>query len=210
MAQLSALSSGYQVVKVPVGRIDIMNSLHHAEFIFVESSINVEHDLNINNPEGLFARMVSACDYEKLETDEIDRVSSEIRSNMFKTDRVYLDPEFTREQAANRYVDWMMDEVSRGASVYEMRLENVGVGFFLFREDAERIGYSALAGLYPSSKSLGFGNVLIYQVLVEGKKRHLRRINSHLSSNNLAILRNHIEQGFNVTNIQYVFVRHQK
>ena len=210
LAQLIDLSSGYQVVKVPVGRVDIMNSLHHAEFIFVESSISVEHDLNINNPEGLFARMVSACEYEKLETDEIDRVSSEIRSDMFKTDRVYLDPEFTHEQAANRYVHRMMDEVSCGASVYEMRLKNVGVGFFLFREDAERIGYSALAGLYPSSKSPGFGNVLLHQILVEAKNRQLHRLNSHVSSNNLAVVKNHIEQGFRVTDMHYVYVRHVK
>lgn len=133
-----------------------------------------------------------------------------IRFGTSRTGRIYLDSEFTREQAANRNVNWMIDEVLHGASVYELRFKSVGIGFFLFRHDSERIEYPALAGLYPSSDLLGFGNVLLYQVLVEGKKRHLRRIESHLSSNSLAILRNHIEQGFKVTNIQYVFVRHQK
>jgi hypothetical protein len=210
LAQLSDLSSGYQVVKVPVARIGIMSALHRANFAFVESSISVEHGLNINHPEGLFARMVSASEYVSLGTKEIEHISLEIRSDMFKSDRVYLDPEFTREQAANRYVNWMMDEVSRGASIYELRVKNVGVGFFLFRDDVERIGYSALAGLYPSSKLPGFGNVLLHQVLVEAKKRKLHRLDSHVSGNNLAVVKNHIEQGFRISDMHYVYVRHVK
>lgn len=142
--------------------------------------------------------------------EALARISLLIRFGTSRTGRIYLDSEFTREQAANRYANWMMDGVLHGASVYELRFKSVGIGFFLFRHDSERIGYPALAGLYPSSDLLGFGNVLLYQVLVEGKKRHLRRIESHLFSNSIAILRNHIEQGFKVTNIQYVFVRHQK
>ena len=207
-AQLNTLSAGYLVIKVPVARVDTMNFLQRANFAYVESSISVEHGLSINQPEGLFARMVSASECVKLGIEEIDRVSLEIRSDMFKTDRVYLDPEFTREQAANRYVNWMMDEVSRGASVYELRVKKVGIGFFLFRHDSEGVGYSALAGLYPSSKSPGFGNVLLHQVLLEAKKRQLIRLESHVSSNNLAVVKNHIEQGFRITDIHYVFVRH--
>jgi ribosomal protein S18 acetylase RimI-like enzyme len=209
LAQLSDLPAGYQVIKVPVARVDIMNSLHRANFAYVESSISVEHMLSINEPEGLFARMISASEYVKLGIEEIDRVTSEIRSDMFKTDRVYLDPEFTHEQAANRYVNWMMDEISRGASVHELRVKKAGVGFFLFRDDAG-IGYSALAGLYPSSKSPGFGNVLLHQVLVEARNRQLNRLDSHVSSNNLAVVKNHIEQGFRITDMHYVYVRHLK
>ena len=207
LAQLSELPSGYQVVKVPVARVGIMHSLQRANFVYVESSISVEHELSIKDPEGLFARMVSGSEYVKLEDAELERVSGEIRSDMFKTDRVYLDPEFTHELAANRYVNWMMDEVSRGASVYELRVRNVGIGFFLFRDD-DGIGYSALAGLYPSSKSPGFGNVLLHQVLEEAKNRQLNRVESHVSSSNLAVVKNHIEQGFRITDIHYVYVRH--
>jgi ribosomal protein S18 acetylase RimI-like enzyme len=208
-AQLSELPSGYQVVKVPVAQVDLMRLLQRANFAYVESSISVEHGLGIKHPEGLFARMVSASGHAKLGIDEIERVSSEIRSDMFKTDRVYLDREFTHEQAANRYVNWMMDEVSRGASVYELRVKNAGIGFFLLRDEAG-IGYSALAGLYPSSKSPGFGNVLLHKVLVEAKNRQLNRLESHVSSNNLAVVKNHIEQGFKITDIHYVYVRHVK
>ena len=210
LAQLSDLPSGYQVIKVPVARVDMMNSLQRANFAYVESSISVEHRLSINQPEGLFARMVSASEYVKLGIEEIDRVASEIRSDMFKTDRVYLDPEFTREQAANRYINWMMDEVSRGASINELRVKNVGIGFFLFRHDLKGIGYSALAGLYPSSNAPGFGNVLLYQILLEAKIRELNRLDSHVSSNNLAVVKNHIEQGFRITDMHYVYVRHVK
>ena len=207
-AQINELPLGYQVVKLPVARVDIMNALQNANFTFVESSISVEHDLQLKEPDGLFARMVSSCEFVLIGTDEIERISLEIRSDMFRTDRVYLDPEFTREQAANRYVNWMMDEVSRGASVYELRIKNVGIGFFLFRHDSKGVGYSALAGLYPSSKTPGFGNVLLHQVLLEAKKRQLIRLESHVSSNNLAVVKNHIEQGFRITDIHYVYVRH--
>jgi len=208
MKQLKELPLGYQVVKVPVACVDVMNALQRANFFHIECSIKVEHGLEIKPPEGLFDRMVSVCDYEMIDEGEIERVSEEIRSDMFKTDRVRLDPKFNRNQAATRYVNWMLDEISQGGSVYEVRAKSKRIGFFLLRVGLNRIGYCALAGLYPSSNFPGFGNVLLHLLLVEAKKRSLLCISSNISSNNLAVFKNHIEQGFKVKDIHYVYVRH--
>jgi hypothetical protein len=208
LTHLNELPLGYQVVKVPVARVGLMNTLQRAKFTYIESSIRVEHGLEIKQPEGLFNRMVSMCDYVMLGNEEIERVSREIQSDMFTTDRVSLDPKFTREQASNRYVNWMFDVVSRGGSVYELRKEDNGIGFFLFQQDSERVGNSPLAGLYPSSNTLGFGNVLLHLLLVEAKKRKLRRMVQQVSTNNPAVVKNHMEQGFKIRGIHYVFVRH--
>ena len=185
-----------------------MNALQRANFLYIECSIKVEHGLEIKPPEGLFGRMVSVCDYVMIDEGEIKRVSDEIRSDMFKTDRVRLDPEFNRNQAATRYVNWMLDEISQGGSVYELRAKNKHKGFFLLRVGLNGIGYCALAGLYPSSSSPGLGNVLLHFLLVEAKKRGLLCISSNISTNNLAVFKNHIEQGFKVRDIHYVYVRH--
>ena len=208
LAYLNELPQGYHVVKVPVARFDLMNALQRANFMYIESSIRVEHGLEIKKSDGLFDRMVSACDYVMLGSEEIERVLGQVRSSLFVTDRVYLDSEFTQEQAANRYVNWILDEVSRGGSVYELRMKDNGIGFFLFRQDSEGIGHSALAGLYTSSNSPGLGLVLLHLVLVEARKRQLRRIVSHVSTNNLAAVINHVEHGYKIKDIHYVYVRH--
>ena len=45
-------------------------------------------------------------------------MEKELRSGLFDTDRVYLDPYFTKEQASNRYVNWIKDEMSRTTELF--------------------------------------------------------------------------------------------
>jgi L-amino acid N-acyltransferase YncA len=120
---------------------------------------------------------------------------------------VYLDPNFTPERAAGRYVNWMHDELERGGSVHELRVRQVGMGFFVFREDTERTGYSVLSGLYEASTSPGLGSVLLYRILAHARDRGLRRLSSHISTNNPAVVKTHVAQGFTIDDIHYVYVR---
>ena len=207
VAEIAALPDGYQVVKVPVAQYDVMSALEGLGFSFIEASIRVGHDLVLNDPVGLFGRMLQATECVVLDAEGVAAVAEEILRGIFTTDRVYLDPHFTSECAAQRYVNWMYDEIERGASIHEFYMSGRAAGFFVFRQDAEGTGYSVLSGLYETGRSPGLGGLLLYSVLAEGARRRLRRLSSHISTNNLAVVKTHVEQGFSFLDVHYVYTR---
>jgi ribosomal protein S18 acetylase RimI-like enzyme len=204
---VEGLPQGYHVIKVPVGRYDLMSQLEQVGFSFIEGSIRVRHDLDVRRPAGLFKRMIDASSTRTIELDEIERVADEIRAGLFTTDRVFLDPHFTAVQAAGRYVNWMHDELARGGSVHELSMSGRGVGFFVFRQDDEGVGYSILSGLYEVARSPGLGSVLLHTILAEAVRRRLRLVSSYISTNNLPVIKTHIDQGFTIVDLHYVYVR---
>ena len=206
-AALATLPSGYHVAKTPVARYDVMSALETAGFSFIEGSIRVRHDLKVSEPTGLFKRMVDAVESHTVAADDVDRVANEILRGVFVTDRVFLDPNFSAEQAATRYVNWMRDELGRGGSLHELRVSGRPVAFFVFREDDEHIGYSVLSGLYEAANSPGLGNVVLYTIVAEAARRGLKALSSYISTNNLPVVKTHVEHGFSVTDLHYVYVR---
>jgi len=204
---LIGLRAGYQVVKVPVARYDVMSMLEDWGFSFIEGTISVQHDLSIPEPSGLLRRMVDASTVSQVESSAVERVAEEIQKGLFTTDRVFLDPHFGPSRAGSRYVNWMFDEVARGGTVHELSAASKAVGFFVFREDENRVGYSILSGLYETANSPGLGSVLLYKILAEAASRNLRCLSSHISTNNLPVIKTHIDQGFTVVDLQYVYVR---
>lgn len=208
VAVLGQLEAQYQVAKVPGGRMDVMHALDASDFSFVEASIQVEHDLRFDEPGGVLQRVVENTQIVDLGPKGAASVASHIHEGMFNTDRVFLDPHFSPSQAARRYVGWLNDEIAAGATIHELRFRDHGVGFFLFREDSHRVGYSALSGLYEAGRTPGLGYALLYGVLVEARTRGLRRLSSSISASNLAVVKTHMSLGFSVVAVHYVYVRH--
>jgi hypothetical protein len=205
---LDGLTKEYQVVKVPAGRLDVMQALQSRGFTFVEAALEVEHRFDLPELTGVLRRLVDSVEYVELGDDDWQRVAERIHGGLFETDRVFLDPMFSPDQAASRYVNWMRDELDRGASLYELRFRSEGVAFFLFREGGDRVGYSVLSGLYEAAQTPGLGTVLLHQILVEGSRRNLRLLSSSISGNNLPVVKTHVALGFSILAVHYVYIRH--
>lgn len=208
LSAVDDVAAQYEVIRVPSGRVDIVAGLEGQGFGFIEAAFSVEHDLRLPELSGVLARLVNGVSYEPI-TDQFDAVAVQIHSGMFQSDRIYLDPHFTSDQAASRYVHWMRDETARGATVYEMRRGASGVGFFLFRSAGD-VGLSALSGLYRSASFPGLGAALLYLTLAEGARRELKVLKSTVSSNNLAVVKTHCLLGFQIVGINYLMVRHRR
>lgn len=207
VSAVNELAAQYLVVRVPTGRVDVISALEPQGFRFIEAALGVEHNLCLPRLTGVLARMVSGLSYEPIK-DQLDAVAAQIHAGMFQTDRVYLDSHFTAAAAATRYVNWMYDEVARGAAVYELRRGAQGMGFFLFRSSGN-VGISALSGLYRSAPAPGLGAALLYLTLQEGARRQLRVLESSISSNNLPVVKTHCLLGFQIVGISYILVRHR-
>jgi L-amino acid N-acyltransferase YncA len=206
---LANLTEQYQVVKVPAGNAAMMRLLEQQGFSFIETSMGVEHALKPPEIPPILRRLADGITVRSVPPEDLTEVTDRLHSGMFDTDRVYLDPHFTAEQAAVRYSNWIGDEVARGAAVYEVVYNNDPIGFYIFREGARRTGLSALSGLYDKVNTPGMGLVLLFLIIEEARTRHLARITSHISSNNPAVVNTHVALGFKIVRLHYVYVRHR-
>ena len=205
---LALLTSQYQVIKLPVSRYDLMRVVEQHGFSFIEGSMNVVHNLKNIDRSGIQKRLNDSVCYEEMDEFDISRLYAELQKGVFITDRIYLDTFFSKEQAAQRYVYWLEDEVSRGAQLYKVSFKNQSMGFFVFKETNNGGCYPFLAGLYESAKIPGIGNVLLYKIIEEASLRSLKFISSRISTNNLPVVKVHISEGFAITNINYVYIKH--
>lgn len=205
---LKSLPPGYHVVKVQAGRYDLMRAVEETGFSFIECSIAVSHDLEVPAPTGIFRRQVNAIESRTIPETEVDFVEQSVQAGIFETDRVVLDPQFSPEQAALRYVNWIADERARGATVHEISFRGSRVGFFVFRASEDGVGISVLSGLYSAKSTPGMGTALLYFILQEARTRNCTRLSSFISSNNLAVVKTHLNLGFKIDEISYVYIRH--
>lgn len=120
----------YLVFKVPPKRADIVAYIQSQGFRFIEASLTFSWNLCNWTLDEKFQPLCDQCTYAPMNDADIEIMLSEIKSGIFKTDRVYLDPYFTHEQAAQRYVNWAKDLIERGATPYKVMYQGENVGFF--------------------------------------------------------------------------------
>ncbi len=208
--QLENSTSQYQVARAPVGRVDILRKLESENFHFIECLFEVFHDLKEVELTDVWIRMSNSMDYQKIAAEDLYRIEDEVRKGIFSTDRVALDPKFSQSLANERYVNWLRDEIEQGGSVYEVLHKQVGLGFFTFREDGSQRDNSVLSGLYREMSLPGVGNILLLKILEEARRRKLTMLTSHISTNNLAVVKTHQSLGFRISGIRYIYVKHQE
>lgn len=205
---LRSINSTYQVLKVPAGMIDMMWEAEDNGFHYMETLIHVVHDLkNIEMPE-MLQRLDKSISYEIMNDGDVAILYNKIRDGMFYTDRICLDKHFTSEQATNRYIGWISDEISRGIDMYKYIYKGESVGFFSFKQIDEGVYYPFLAGIYPEFQKNVFGAVFNYKPLIEAKRRNAKLVSTYISTNNSNTVRMHVECGFKFKEASYVYVKY--
>lgn len=200
----------YVVVKVPLNRFDICSLMTKLGFVFIEGSINFELFLKQAQLTPLQQRLNNSVTYAEMEHDDLNELYAEIQGGLFGTDRILLDPHFTPQMAAKRYINWIADELKRKTQAYKIIYKKDSIGFFTFKESAKGVYYPFLAGLYKSHSSSGLGFITLRKPIDEALKRGGDWISTFVSTNNLPVVRAHTQQGFSIKQIHYIFVKHNK
>lgn len=208
----SAIGEGFRyiVAKTPTGNIQLNRLLEENGFAFAECSMEVLVNLRSFEMPKLAQRFADDISYEAATADSRWRIYDEIRKGLFDADRIALDSYFAQGVAARRYVNWIEDEIGRGADLYHVYFRGEEVGFFVFKETIPSVEANPfLAGLYERFKSSGLGmNVVVGVEAQEALRRGMKRVRSHVSSNNIAVLNLYEYMGYHVSDIQNVFVKH--
>lgn len=197
----------YVTAKIPSGRIDLLHELENNGFQFVEALIEMRHDLKEILCSPIVRRVLQNVSYNHAES-ETDLIFDKIRDGVFDTDRVFLDKHFSHEAAANRYINWIKDELKKGATLFNICYKDTNVGFFSFKITDNNVGYPFLSGIY-NSDVIGIGNAVVTEPLKHAQETGCRYVCTHVSSNNIPIIRIHEQAGFYTSSIQYVLTIHR-
>ena len=205
---LAEIEAQYVVVKMPAGRADAMFCVAELGFAFVEGLINVTWKVGSLDLPGIQQRMADSVGYVLMDDADKQVLWSELRKGIHDTDRVSLDPHFTKERAAERYVGWIQDELARGTDVYKLTLKQQAIGYFTMKHLGDGVYYPFLAGMYETHRSSGLGFLIPHKPKCEVVARGGRSISTYISTNNEAAIRMHVSAGFNFGQVTYVYVKH--
>jgi len=168
--------------------------------------------LNVNNAilSPLQHRINSSVSYVELNGEEHNIIYSNIEKGIFNTDRIFLDPFFSFEQAYTRYVNWIQDECKKGAQLYEIQYKGVGIGFFTLKKINENTYFPFLAGMYPDQPHAGLGYSIVRKPIEKVISLNGKKISTYISSNNTVIYQIQTKQGFIPHESRYIFIKHNK
>ena len=198
----------YMVVKVPSSRPDIIPFFQQREFAFCETAITLEHNLrSIDVPKRL-EKIFEKCRWVRMVEEDIGFLHDQVYKNVFKTDRVYMDPMFTEEQAARRYDCWIQDLIHDDNIPYKVMFQDETVGFFLNKEVKAGVYDGLLAATYSNYEGTGMGYCIQYAGLKSAMDRGASKYIGHVSANNPTVLKMLLSIGFSVKEMEYVFIKH--
>jgi len=198
----------YVVVKVPVAQMDINEYLTKLDFVFVQVSINFQLNVKGAFLTPLQHRLNNVTSYIEMSKSDLSQLYIEMENGLFKTDRIFLDNQFTEKQAATRYINWIKDELAKTTQIYKVVYKEYTIGFFTFKEVSENVYFPFLGGLYKKYSNSGLGFTIVRKQIEEALKRNGKSISTYASSNNPGIIRALAQQGFSIKDMQYVYIKH--
>ncbi len=207
--QLGAISVPYSVVKIPSGSTDLLLAAQSAGYQFMETSISLDGKVSTMELPRIYQRFAPHIVVEKAEGELLDKILQEIETGtIFETDRIARDPHFSQEIAGRRYANWTKDELDRGAEAVISYYKGQPAAFGI-NSCSEGTVYDAfLGGVFTEAANKGLGFLALYANMESIRRQGGTRIVTRVSSNNLPILRLHMQYGYGITDMNYILVHY--
>lgn len=209
---LSQIKAPYSVVKVPSGCVPLLMMSQQCGYSLIEASISYEGSLKTICPPRIFGHFTPHVSISPASRQLVDRALIEMESGrIFTTDRIALDPLFSKETAGRRYANWCRDEMAAGAEMEIAFYKGEPIAFNVSREMKERPGafVGLMGGVFSQYMDSGMGFLLVHCEMEACKKNGGKWCLGTTSSNNMPSLRLHMRYGFDITCTQYVLIKHQ-
>ena len=203
---LNETKAQYLVLKIPSTRTDITPLAGKYQYTYVEDMLFMEHDLHEIVRTPLQQRLYDAVQIDTMQEEDFDILFEEINKGSFSFDRISNDPYFGQEVANRRFVNWLNDEIDRGAEFIKVTKKGEMTGFFTIREVRPGVYTSALGGTFMKWRKGGLGtNVQTPEVV---KKRGGKKVELGVSTNNMIQIRALIQNGYFPVSCNHVFIKH--
>jgi len=207
--RIIAAGAEYIVVKTPVCCPQLIFGLPQMGYAFVEMVFRVmvrRDEYHMPDVIARFDRGLTVV--ECTEESERERVYDLIRSGVFVSDRVSLDPAFGLERGGNRYACWLRSIMQNGGFLYEVRKGDKAIGFFVIVRKDENTVDPILMGMYDAQNDRGMGTLLHKKTLDTCFTHDCKRLTSTIVSNNAKVLHVYVNAGADITDTLYTYVKH--
>ncbi|MEG0864093.1 MAG: hypothetical protein RSE58_09605 [Clostridia bacterium] len=208
-ARLLAQGAQYLVLKTPVNCQALLFGLPKLGYTYVETVFHVaikRSEYHMPSAIARFDRGLTVL--ERRGAQELERVFALIRSGVFVSDRVSIDPAFSVAQGGNRYANWLAAMLERGGQLYEVLNQERPIGFFVIVRKDENTVDPVLMGLYDEQNDRGMGALLHKKTLDTCFTHDCKRLTSTIVSNNAKVLRVYVNAGATITDTLYTYVKH--
>ena len=203
--RLDQIKADYISVKLPSYLTEFLDVIQYKKFLYREDLIHVRHRLQHIPRTAVQQRMYDSVSYHEMNSKDICELKSEIERGMFSSDRFSIDSRFTKEQCANRYVNWVDDLLINGAKPFVMEYKGEHSGFIILKTEDKKTYQSILGGAYEKFRNSGLGIVQKEQEIV--KKLGGTCVETTVSSNNVGQLKALIHNGYIPYDVVHVFSR---
>lgn len=207
----------YICVKCAADNTAFLNTLPKFGFTFIEAQFELVSDVKNykvpNKIDALVDLYRPRIELKQISSqEELDVILNYINSaDMFKTDRIYLDPLFPKDASAKRYVNWCQTLFDEGALFFYNLIDGQNVAFTCIKKKNEKEYVSPLGGFYPEFNDYAFYSPVITAMLFEHYKTlGIDKLRTGVSSNNFPVLKMHLSSGYTLTNLYYVYTKHNE
>lgn len=198
----------YMVARIPSVNPDTLFFFEQQGYRFIEAAITLENNMNSINPPLRIMRVCEKCSYAPMNENDIAVMETQIDKNIFKTDRIYIDPFFTKAHAAQRYKFWIRDIIAKGGFPHKVIFNGETVGFFVNQQISTGVYDGLFAATYQQYEGSGMGICVQYMGLKMAMENGAKKYIGHISCNNPDVFKALIMLNFNVKKTEYVLIKH--
>lgn len=203
---VSGIDKQYVVCKVLSGRTDVTLMLQDIGFKYIEDQIEFEHDLHEIKRSRILQRLYDSLPFKLMDEEDIKVLYEEIDRGMFDSDRISLDPFFSKNLSANRYKNWIAAMIERGAYPYVMSYKGEPAGFVILTTEDGVIYHSVLGGGYEKFRGTGLG--IVNREMEITKNLGGKKLLTSVSSNNANQLKVLVSNGYVPRKVEHVLIKH--
>ena len=210
---LKTINVPYSVVKIPSGYNELLIEAQKDGYYFVETDFELLGDMHRIEMPDYYKRFEKHIRMEKASDKLLERILHEIFTGaIFETDRIALDPHFSKKIAGKRYYNWTLDMLKENAYMGVMYYKDTPVAFNLSKLAKGKMDTydGILGGLLPEAAEKGLGFLVVYGEKEICKLNNGKYCIGRVSSNNMPILRLHLQFGYEIKSMTYVLVKHQE
>lgn len=207
--RIRALGAEYIVVKTPVNCPQLLFGIGQLGYTFVEMVFRVmirRNEYHMPDRIARFDRGLTVV--ERTDEAERERIYGLIRTGIFRSDRVSIDPAFGIMKGGNRYANWLKGVLADGGYLYEVLSNEKPIGFFVIIRRDENTVDPVLMAMYDEQNDRGMGALLHKKTLDTCFTHDCKKLTSTIVSNNAKVLHVYVNAGANITDTLYTYVKH--
>ena len=207
---LESVHQPYIVLKIAYDNNQLMLKAQEMGFQLIENSISLSAETKDLVYTPLQERFINNTLFKEADEEDKENVLRNVKNGtIYQTDRIAVDPFFSKKIAGNRYYNWMRQLIEDDAKLSVIYYKDNVVAFAINKRIDDKTYEAVLGGCMPDYKNKGLGFLSVYATTHSIKLQGGTKIVTHVSSNNLPVLKLHLENGFKITNMEYVLIKHQ-